>query len=354
MPPTAVTLLRAWEYGAAAAPGDRATSLLHSLGAVEGVDELTVGQCDARLIELRRALFGELLEAVATCPACGTEVDVTVPLRDLQPPLRDDPVPVSELPVPEVTVRADGYTLVCRIPRNGDLRALARRPGEVRLLDLLERCVLEASSPTGTPVAPRDLPEATVTAVAEALAESDPGAQTMLRMRCGCGGEWTDELDIRAVVWSDLTEWVGQALTEVHLLARAYGWSESDILAMSGWRRRWYLEAAGWLPRTFRAFDRQNTGRASSRAPGHGSSPGARSQSTARRSAATGSPSACRRRRTPSPSAWRSNSARTRLVRCRRVRWCRVRLRVRRRVWRCMAGRCPRARQVTADLCPAG
>ena len=48
------------------------------------------------------------------------------------------------------------------------------------------------------------------------------------------------------MVWSDLTDWVGRTLTEVHQLARAYGWSEAEILAMSGWRRRWYLEAAGW------------------------------------------------------------------------------------------------------------
>jgi len=242
MAPTAAILLRAWESGAAAAPPDRATALLHSLGAVgAGVraDELTVGQCDARLFELRRALFGETLEALATCPACQAEVDVTLALGELQPPIREGPVA-------PLTVQADGYTLVCRIPRNEDLRALARHTGEVTLLDLLERCVLEASSPGGSPVAPHELPAATVEAIAEALAESDPGAQTALRIRCPCGSEWVDELDIRSVLWSDLTEWVGRMLTEVHQLARAYGWSEADILEMSGWRRRWYLEAAGW------------------------------------------------------------------------------------------------------------
>ena len=332
MRPTAATLLRAWESGAAAAPDDRATSLLPILGAVAAsvrVDELTVGQCDARLFELRRALFGETLEAVATCPACRAEVEVTVPLGDLQPPLRDDPVPA-------LTVQADGYTLVCRIPRNEDLRVLARRTGEVRLLHLLERCVLEARSPGGAPVAPHELPEATVEAVAGTLAESDPGAQTVLRIRCHCGSEWTDELDIRGVVWSDLTEWVGQVLTEVHLLARAYGWSEADILAMSGWRRRWYLEAAGWLVPTFPGFARQRAGRGCSRAPGHGSSPPARSRSTARRPGASASD--CRRRRARRPRTWRSNSARTRCPshrrRCRPAR--------RSPAGRSPAGRCPR------------
>ena len=160
-------------------------------------------------------------------------------LSDLQPPVREGPVA-------PLTVRADGYTLRCRIPRNDDLRVLARRGDQGTLRDLLERCALEASSPEGQPVEPHELPEAVVEAAAVALAEADPGAQTALRVRCPCGGEWVDELDIRSTVWNDLTDWVGRMLTEVHQLARSYGWSEAEILAMSGWRRRWYLEAAGW------------------------------------------------------------------------------------------------------------
>ncbi|MGO8882624.1 MAG: hypothetical protein ACLQI7_02770 [Streptosporangiaceae bacterium] len=242
MIPTAAILLRAWESGAAVAPPDRAPSLLHSLGAVPAgvrTGELTIGQCDARLFELRRELFGEMLEVVATCPACQTEVELAVALGELQPPVREGPVA-------PLTVQADGYTLLCRIPCNEDLRVLASRGGEATLRDLLERCVLEASSPEGPPVTPRELPEATVEAIAEALAETDAGTHTALRVRCPCGSEWADELDIRHVVWSDLTEWVGRTLTEVHHLAQSYGWSEAEILAMSGWRRRWYLEAAGW------------------------------------------------------------------------------------------------------------
>src|SRR5579864_8005679 len=91
MAPTAATLLRAWESATAAAPLDRAPSLLHSLGVVADVPtgELTVGQCDARLFELRRAMFGETLEVVARCAACQAELELTVALSDLQPPIRE-------------------------------------------------------------------------------------------------------------------------------------------------------------------------------------------------------------------------------------------------------------------------
>ena len=250
---TAAILLRAWESGAAVAPLDRAPSLLRSLGTVPAgvrTGELTVGQCDARLFELRRAVFGETLEAVATCPACQAEVELTVALGDLQPPVREGPMA-------PVTVQADGYTVRCRIPCNDDLRALACCGREATLRDLLDRCVL-AVSPPGSPAeptvsppgeppgSPAELPESAVDTIIGVLAEADPGAHMALRVRCPCGSEWLDEMDIRNVVWSDLTDWVGRTLTEVHQLAQAYGWSEAEILAMSGWRRRWYLEAVGW------------------------------------------------------------------------------------------------------------
>jgi len=73
-------------------------------------------------------------------------VELTLALDELEPP-------VTAGPVPPLAVQANGYALVCRIPCNEDLRALACRSGEVTLRDLLDRCVLEASSPEGLPAA---------------------------------------------------------------------------------------------------------------------------------------------------------------------------------------------------------
>ena len=240
--PTAAALLAAWEVGAAAAPIDRAPSLLRSLGAVPSdlsVERLTVGQCDARLFALRREMFGDTLDAVSTCPACATEVQMAVPLDRLQPQ-------PAERPAPTITLSHDGYSVTCRIPLNEDLRALAQRGEDARVEDLLDRCVVQARGADGRALAAGELPYEIAGIVVDALAANDPGAQTAIAVRCPCGAEWADELDIRSITWADLTAWVGRTLTEVHQLAHAYGWSEADILAMSATRRRWYLEAAGW------------------------------------------------------------------------------------------------------------
>lgn len=239
--PTTAALLAAWEAGASEAHADRAPSLLRSLGAVaDGVDpgQLTVGQCDARLFALRRGLFGDVLEAVATCPACGEEVELELSLAELQPVALDGEAPGG-------TYAADGFEIAYRLPRNEDLRQLAAAGAGAGPSDLLDRCLVAARGPDGAPALAHELPPAVAEAVLEAMAERDTGAHLELDVRCPCGAGFVDELDIRQVVWTDLTDWVGRTLTEVQQLAMAYGWSESDILAMAPWRRRWYLEAAG-------------------------------------------------------------------------------------------------------------
>jgi hypothetical protein len=241
MAPSPATLIAAWEAGAARPTTSRAASLLETLGLLsDGVSlgELTVGQCDARLYALRRSAFGDDLEALSTCPACGEDVEFNLSLAAVAPPTMDG--------APDETiVEESGFRVSCRPLRNRDLDALAllQQPEEA---DVLERCVIEARSLDGDVVDGRFLPAAVGERVIRLAAECDPGAQVVVGLRCPCGGEWADELDIRTILWSELGDWVQRTLGEVHALARFYGWSEAEILTLSPWRRRWYLEASGW------------------------------------------------------------------------------------------------------------
>ena len=56
-----------------------------------------------------------------------------------------------------------------------------------------------------------------------------------------CGETWTDRLDVVGYVWEEITERARRLLDDVHGLAAHYGWSEREILAMSGARRDAYL-----------------------------------------------------------------------------------------------------------------
>jgi hypothetical protein len=238
--PNAV-LLDAWEAAAGRPSVDRAPALLGPLGRLpEGTDtaELPVGRCDVLLFELRRSLFGDQLEAVATCPGCAADVEFSVGLDDLTP------AAARTITGARTILEEGGYQVECRSPRNADLRALAELGREAELADLLERCVTAAHGPEGTAVSARELPVAIAEAVATSLAERDPGAHVPLGVRCDCGTEWVDELDIRSVLWMEVSDWAARTLDDVQQLAHAYGWSEADVLAMTPWRRNWYLEAA--------------------------------------------------------------------------------------------------------------
>lgn len=237
-----LALLAAWEQGATAPETDRAPSLLRTLGWLapdSDPAELTVGACDARLFMLRRAIFGDRLEATSVCPGCGEEVELELSLTALQPPVD------HERPA-QLHVSENGYEILCRPLLNHDLSALAGRGPTVELGDVLGRCVTDARAPDGSQLDGAEIPPSLGEAVLRVVAACDPGAQVSLDVRCSCGVEFNNEFDIREALWTEVTDWVTRTLTEVHALARAYGWSEAEVLALSDWRRRWYLEAVGW------------------------------------------------------------------------------------------------------------
>jgi hypothetical protein len=65
-----------------------------------------------------------------------------------------------------------------------------------------------------------------------------------------CNKRSSSVFDIRAFFWRELSARAQQIVLDVHDLARAYGWRESDVLSLSPARRRRYLELVG-EPRPF-------------------------------------------------------------------------------------------------------
>ena len=90
-----------------------------------------------------------------------------------------------------------------------------------------------------------DLPPEVVRALSEAMAARDPQAEVRLRLVCpACGSDRIALLDVVTFLWTGIRTRAERLMREVSDLARAYGWSETDILSMSPARRRFYLEAA--------------------------------------------------------------------------------------------------------------
>jgi hypothetical protein len=227
-------ILRVWETATRQDGLDRALTLLAAAwpGAPRDVlARLPIGDRDARLLDLHVETFGRAARAALTCPECGERVEFALDLQALR---------VERPGNGAGEVAADGWTLRFRAPNTEDVAAALRDPDPWRALAL--RCIVDARY-EGCAVADPDLDNTTLARVAAALAECDPQAEILLDYECpACGRSGRTLFDAPAFVWDEVRAQARRLLTEVAALARAYGWREADVVAMSPARRRAYLE----------------------------------------------------------------------------------------------------------------
>jgi hypothetical protein len=224
---SATLLLEAWETASTQQPVRRPLTVLSLLTSRDrrDLEHLTVGQRDAQLLRLRAALFGQQIVAVSTCASCGADAELSFLVRDICVPTKT---------LDEVSVTVGKQVLTARPLTAGDLEA-ASAASDVRA-ELLRRSVggeLDGNSEA-------------IVELGKALAEADPLAKIELDLVCpSCQASSALRFDPWAFLWQELTAWSLRTLGQVHRLARAYGWSESEVLALSPQRRNIYLKMVG-------------------------------------------------------------------------------------------------------------
>jgi hypothetical protein len=193
-----------------------------------------LGERDASLLQLRAAMFGDRVEATIGCPECGERLEFEFHCSNLLTSHRHG--------AGRCEVELDGWSVVARPPASSDVVAAgsADNVTAARAI-LLDRCV-ERAEREGAAVAASALPDRITTAVADALLEADPCAELTFASECvSCGHRWQAPLDVPHLLWSELAAHAQRLVLDVHLIARAYGWSESEILRLSPVRRAAYL-----------------------------------------------------------------------------------------------------------------
>ena len=222
-------MLDLWERGFGLSPVERGLLLLKAAfpdQPREALAALPLGERDARLAALSCRMFGSRAEALAECPACGERLEVPLDLPGLY---RDPPGAGAG------EIDAHGRRIRFRVPDSADLLAVAGMEPDAARDALLARCTGSSDS----------FPEPVRGALEQAMEEADPRANVILSLHCpACGHAWRELFDLVDFLWREMEGWARRILAEVHTLARAYGWSERDILAMSPWRRRFYMEFA--------------------------------------------------------------------------------------------------------------
>ena len=229
-----------WETADALGPIGRSLALAAAVEPpvqAEELEAMPLGRRDARLLRLRIALSGRTLEATAVCPSCDTDAEFEVDAAEL---LAREAEAVQPAPV-----EAGGFVVVARPPDSRDVAAAAAAgDAEAAELVLFARCVVSARGPGGE-VDRTTLPPAVRDAVARALGDSDPLAEVLVDLECpACATSFVADLDLGRFVWAELGAQARRLLHEVDVLGRAYGWTESEVLALGERRRAAYVHLA--------------------------------------------------------------------------------------------------------------
>ncbi|HEY4114157.1 MAG TPA: hypothetical protein VGM17_08870 [Rhizomicrobium sp.] len=237
--PQASELLDIWELAQRLPSPARMLNLLAAAFPERSASELgalPLGRRNGVLLDLRERLFGTALAVVTRCPACGTDLELALSTADV----RAEPPDTAPL-----RAEAGGYRARFRLPGSNDLLAIMTERPQAAAQRLLARCVLESQGPDGQAVPPDALPATLVAAIDAQMAAADPQAEIRLETAClSCAHVWHPLFDIADYLWQELHAWAKDVLRSVHALARAYGWREAEVLALSPTRRSIYLQLA--------------------------------------------------------------------------------------------------------------
>jgi hypothetical protein len=236
---SAARLLEIWERGAAWHPLDQALLVVQTAdsdGPAEDPSEWTIGRRDRRLLEIRRDTFADRIDGCAECPACRSSLEFELSCASLIE------LQLSETR-PERTVEHDGMPWLMRAPNSRDLAVIALEPdlhsARTALLARCARPVNEDGPRTGA------WTESQQVALGEALADLDPLAEILIDLTCqACGHTWQCLFDIATFLWSEIRARSRRLLQDIDVLARTYGWTESEILRLSDRRRGLYVQMA--------------------------------------------------------------------------------------------------------------
>lgn len=228
---TAERLLSVWEQGARRHPVDRAL-LLVSLAPTQvpagQLADLPLGKRNAALMALQRAHFSARLPAWLDCPGCGERMEFELDAAQLPPSGSET----------AGSVDVAGHRFACPTSRHLARLAAGNDDAEVAARHLLLDCAQDADALPRDDAALGEL----LQQVEAAIETADPWASIVLDVRCpACGQQDEADFDVAAYLWSQIEQRARQLLDDIHALAQAYGWRESDILALGETRRAAYL-----------------------------------------------------------------------------------------------------------------
>lgn len=221
--------------------GDRACESL------EQVRELTLGDREALLLHIQRLTFGDDMACTLPCPSCSKVMDFQIQAHRL---ILHAPEPRQQYLEESFLLDATRWHVRFRLPRASDVETALHqccRNTEAAAIAVLRRCIdwvrHDGAQNGEENISIANWPAQLSAQISERMAELDPQAETMLQMECpSCGHGFKAPFDAADYFVRELAARERQLFCDVHTLALAYHWSESEILNMAPRKRKLYLE----------------------------------------------------------------------------------------------------------------
>ncbi|MFO1063075.1 MAG: hypothetical protein U0892_04280 [Pirellulales bacterium] len=227
-------LLQVWERAYASSSVERVvhlSALACPALSVEEILDLPIGVRDGRLIALRQSLFGDQVESTVTCSACSSKLELSFDLT----PMTEAARAVSDT---TFTSNWKSSTVMLRCPTTRDVLLIDRTDAD-SAPNLIRQCIIDCADDIALDCV-QD--ESFRRAFTESIQQRDPLGLIEFNMTCSeCRAAFTTVFDISRFLWTELDAWCRKLMTDIHSLARAYGWTESEVLNLGPWRRQVYL-----------------------------------------------------------------------------------------------------------------
>ena len=216
-----------WERGFRLHPIDQGLLALSAALSGTPYDSLAdwpLGRRNRALAELRCGCFGPQLQGWTSCPQCAEKLEFQMDTRAI----------IEQEPASTETVATGGHSF--RLPTSRDLARSIREPDSREAAHrLLASCCLDEAPPRWT--------DDELEQIGESMAVADPLSETRLTLDCpNCGNRWDETLELAAFLWAEIEARARRLLLDIHTLASAYGWTETEILSFTDRRRAAYLE----------------------------------------------------------------------------------------------------------------
>ena len=177
------------------------------------------------LAEFARSKGQNLYWISAICPACDAPFDVPIDLDSL-------PVKPAGPGYPFASTRHTSGDIKCRVPTARDVQAVMHLDDHTAVRELIKACVMED-------LPDKELNDELIDRIDHAIENCAPEIPDSVISACPeCAAESQIKFDLMAHISTGFSN----PLSDVHILASHYHWTEDQILDLPQGRREQYLD----------------------------------------------------------------------------------------------------------------